>query len=76
MAAKDLLGKITCPICDGEAKVTESKRGSSTIYCPGCGFQGFARTPIADKALRGKIRLEPAPADKGGKDPNDIVGNL
>lgn len=50
-----VLGKKTCPACSHpNAELRESKAGGTTIYCPECKFQGFARSPKASSALRGQ----------------------
>jgi hypothetical protein len=53
-----------CPACDETAGIEESKRGGLSIYCPHCGYQGFAKTPRAASALRLKITgtTPPTPA--------------
>jgi hypothetical protein len=68
----------TCPACDSTAKLEESKRGGLSIYCPDCGYQGFAKTPKAASALRLKITgtAPPAPAADPKPKPAKTAGGF
>ena len=57
-----VLSVRACPACNhARAEVREGKRGSASIYCPECGFQGLGKTPKASAALRGGAAA-PGPA--------------
>jgi hypothetical protein len=59
--AKPEIGKLDCPCCGEPASVREQKNGRAYLLCnsPVCGFQGFTRSPDADKHLRARMKVDP-----------------
>lgn len=53
--ANENIGTITCPACELDASVRNSKKGKAYIVCEDCGYQGFARGHDADKHIRTRM---------------------
>jgi hypothetical protein len=61
--AAELIGRCTCPVCHGRARLTLARTQLSVLTCNGCNFQGFARSDRSDGLLRGLLVAsdEPTP---------------
>ena len=73
--AAELIGRCTCPVCKGRARLTLARTQLPVITCNGCNFQGFARSDRSDALLRAlvvpgddaapePVRTEPPPPPK------------
>lgn len=54
MATGETVGMVDCE-CGSKASVKEGKNGALTLYCLGCGAQGFRKSPKAVEAMRARL---------------------
>lgn len=67
--AKPAIGKIECTSCGFMAEVRETIKQKPYIICDECGFQAFARGPVAVANLRKKMTPVALPKDEPNTPP-------